>query len=160
MIRFPFVLSLLLAAAPLGAQTPAPVARQLPLSPALRPFDAHLTQYYADFNQRLRDIYFAPSDARAITLLSTATEEFGARRRGLRQQLQQLRATLGPAERQALAARLQSPDWTRPQQTILSSPAAAKLADRLRRNPALETAFQRFTAARLAELEPAAAAPR
>ncbi|MCC3159114.1 hypothetical protein LJ737_17870 [Hymenobacter sp. 15J16-1T3B] len=158
MTYVPLVLGLLLtpSAAPLPAQTPAttPAAAS---SAAGRAFEAHLAQYYADLNQRLRDIYFAPSDGRAITLLSTATEEFGARRRGLRQELQQLRTTLKPAERQALTARLQRPDWTQPQQAVLNSPAAAKLTERIRRNPALETAFQRFTDAQLAVLEPPAA---
>ncbi|GAB2960256.1 hypothetical protein GCM10027048_29850 [Hymenobacter coalescens] len=147
------LLGLLLGAtAPLTAQT-RPAASAAVATTA----EARVGQYYADLNQRLRDIYFAPSDGRAITLLSTATEEFEARRRALRQELAQLRPTLPPARWQALTAGHPSPEWTNEQQVILNSPAAAKLAERCRRDPALETALQRFTAARLEQLLPAAA---
>lgn len=149
---------LLLTARPLPAQTRPAAPRPVPAAnPALASCLARLDQYFADYQQRLSAAYFAPSDARATALLSTATEELAARRKGLRQELTQLRPRLNAAERQQLLAHLRDTTGQAARQRLLSSPAAAKLADRMRRNPALETAFQRFTDARLDVVEAPAA---
>ncbi|OON68991.1 hypothetical protein [Hymenobacter sp. CRA2] len=152
--------ALLLLATALHAQTKPTTPVPKPDLVAANTVEARVQQYYADLTQRLRAIYEAPGDGRAISLLSTATEEFGARRKALRLELAHLQPTLPAAERQALLKRLQQGPWRQEQQAILQTPAAAKIPDRTVRNPALETALQRFNDARLAELLPADAATR
>ncbi|WP_400193706.1 hypothetical protein [Hymenobacter sp. B81] len=134
------VFALLAWSRPVAAQAPAAALAAYRAS-----LEARVQQYYADLARRLREAYFASSDGRAIALLSTAVDEFGARRRALRQELGQLRPPLATAP---------DADWTREQQAVLSSPAAVKMAERAARNPALETALNRFNAAQLEVLVP------
>ncbi|GAB3834598.1 hypothetical protein [Hymenobacter jeollabukensis] len=130
---------LLLAATPLAAQSKTPLPTT-PLTTAGR-----VTQYYQDYLARLREVYFATGDPRATALLSTATEELSARRRGLRAELKAAgTATVAPP-----------PTWAPELAELLKTPQAAKFADRCRRNPALETAYQRFVDAGLDKLTPA-----
>ena|GEM_PF-6302151 len=148
---------LLLAAAllsttlPVAAQT-RPVARAGQQSATS--LDARLSQYGLDLTQRLREVYFAPGDGRAVALLSDAITEFTARKKGLLPEL----ARLSPAARQQALAQLQHSAATQDRQTLLTSPAAAKMAARRQRNPALDYAFRHFDEAQLTTLEPFKAA--
>ncbi|TGE22159.1 hypothetical protein E5K00_18090 [Hymenobacter aquaticus] len=135
------------AATVLPAQTkttPAPPA-------AVTSLQAHAAQYFADLSQRYREIYFAPSDGRAIALLSTAITEFGARRKGLAAEAEELKK-LPVNKQQPIRLSLQSPTWAKDQQALQASTAAAKMQARRQRNSALEAAFRRFEAAQLAVL--------
>lgn len=139
-------LPLLLTAPPLPAQTPRPSAQ----ARALTSPEARVAQYYQDYLTRLQAVYFAPGDPRATFLLSTATDELSARRKGLR-------AELAPVGKPAKpAATVPGPAWQQQLAELQKTPQAAKFLDRCRRNPALETAYQRFVDARLDELFPAA----
>ncbi|GAA4375963.1 hypothetical protein GCM10023186_09320 [Hymenobacter koreensis] len=105
-----------------------------------------MNQYYTDLTQRLREIYFAPSDGRAIALLSTTLQEMSARRKGLQTEMQQFSQNATAAGK--LAA------WQKEVQAVHGSTSAAKFPERFVRNPALESAYTRFMAARLEELNP------
>ncbi|PJJ54989.1 hypothetical protein [Hymenobacter chitinivorans] len=138
-------------AATLLAQT-KPAAGSQPTPPAVvTSLKAHAAQYFADLNQRQREIYFAPSDGRAIALLSTAITEFGARKKGLVAEAEELKK-LPVNMKMPVRLNLQSPTWAKDQQALLTSASAAKMKTRRQQNPALEAAFRRFDAAQLATL--------
>lgn len=103
-------------------------------------------QYHQDYLARLRAIFFAPGDPRATFLLSTATEELSARRRALRAELQ--------ASKAAPATVAPPPTWAQELAELHKTPQAVKFVDRCRRNPALETAYQRFLDTGLDKLAP------
>ncbi|MCB2378044.1 hypothetical protein LGH70_10655 [Hymenobacter sp. BT635] len=137
---------LLILASPLAAQR-KPAAMPTAAEQAATALSAHVQQYYTDLAQRLREVYFAPSDGRAIALLSTTITEFTARKKAL---LAEAAAVAKPP--------VASPTWAQHQQALLSSTAAAKMPARRQRNPALDNAFKRFNAAQLSSLEAAPAA--
>ncbi|RTQ50264.1 hypothetical protein EJV47_11600 [Hymenobacter gummosus] len=139
------VLSLLLAS-PAPAQTaPKPRAAQAATS------SERVAQYHRDYLERLRAAYFAPGDPRATALLSTATEELSARRKALRAEL-----TAALPGKTGLTIK-PTDSWRQELAALNKTPQAVKFFDRCRRNPALETAYQRFLDARLDELFPEAA---
>jgi hypothetical protein len=147
---------LLLIAGLLGAAMPALLAQSKPAAqPFTRPAagtsqEAHARQYFADLSQRQREIYFAPSDGRAIALISTTITEFTARKKGLLAEAAPLQDK--PAAQYTGKLPRQSPTWPQEQQALLTSAAGAKMAARRQRNPALEAAFRRFEAAQLTSL--------
>ncbi|UOQ53003.1 hypothetical protein [Hymenobacter cellulosivorans] len=108
--------------------------------------ESRISQYYADLQQRLREVYFAPSDGRAISLLSNLMTEFTARRKALIAEAQ-------PAGRSGLKP---TAAWMQEQQALLSSSNATKMAARRQQNLALDQAFKRFEAAQLPNLQPVA----
>lgn len=131
------------------AQTTA--GSQPPLPVEVTSLQAHANQYFTDLTQRQREIYFAPSDGRAIALLSNTITEFTARKKGLvaeAEELKKLPVTL----KQPKKLNLQSPTWAKDQQALLTSSAAAKMKTRRQKNPALDAAFRRFEAAQLPNL--------
>ena len=144
----------LLAGLLLAAPDPAPAQAQTrPATPAQpTSLDSRVHQYFTDLAQRLREVYRAPSDGRAIALLSSTITEFTARRKGLLPEVAQQGRTLSPAARAAAAARRQQA-----RQELPASPAAAKMSARRQRNPALDYAFRHFDEAQLTTL--AAPAP-
>lgn len=112
---------------------------------------AHAAQYFTDLTQRQREIYFAPSDGRAIALLSNTITEFVARKKGLVAEAEELKK-LPVTKKQPARLTLQSPSWAQDQQALLSSSAATKMKTRRQQNPALDAAFRRFDAAQLTNL--------
>lgn len=149
----PVLKPLLLATALLGATLPLAAQTR----PALRAaqqvdtsLDARLSQYGLDLTQRLRAVYFAPGDGRAVALLSDIITEFTARKKSLLPELERL----SPAARQQALAQLPHSAAAQDRETLLASPAAAKMAARRQRNPALEYAFRHFDEAQLTTLEP------
>lgn len=122
------------------AQLPRPTV-PLPVQTAL---DARVARYYQDYLERLRAVYFAPGDPRATALLSTATEELSARRRAVR-------AEAAGAVPTAVAPPAY---WAQTLAELHKTPQGVKFLDRCRRNPALETAYQRFLDAKLDQLAP------
>ncbi|GAA3954649.1 hypothetical protein [Hymenobacter algoricola] len=141
----------LLLTPPLWAQTRLAAGK-----PAPARFDAsvegRVNQYFTDLNQRLREVYRAPSDGRAIALLSSTITEFTARKKSLLPEAGQLYKSLSAADRQKARTRLQTSAWTTDLQAILASSAATQMTGRRQRNPALEYAFRRFDEAQLTSL--------
>ncbi|WP_345071328.1 hypothetical protein [Hymenobacter fastidiosus] len=75
---------MLCTAAPLAAQTKPTAPGTSAAAPRIDlSREARESQYFADLSQRLREVYRAPGDGRAIALLSHAITEFQARRKGL-----------------------------------------------------------------------------
>jgi hypothetical protein len=139
---------LLTPAATLHAQTkPAPSAR---INSSV---EGRIGQYFTDLNQRLREVYRAPSDGRAISLLSTLITEFTARKKGLLPEAERYYHGLSAADKQQARTRLQTAAWVTDLQAILTSSNATKMADRRQKNPALEYAFRRFDQAQLTSLD-------
>lgn len=132
---------------------PAPASPTRPINQPATPttLPGRATQYYRDYLERLRAVFFASGDPRATFLLSTATEELSARRRALRAELKA--AGSAPATLAAPQA------WHAELAELHKTPQAVKFLDRCRRNPALETAYQRFLDAGLTELAPPATPP-
>jgi hypothetical protein len=141
-------LALTWPAAPLIAQTTPPSKSQSSAASVTTTTESRVNQYFTDLTQRLRDVYFAPSDARAIALLSTGTTEFGARKKALLTEI----ARANASERKALTQQLRNSAWQKEIEAIQNSTAATKLAEHSARNPTLQMALQRFTDAQITDL--------
>ena len=128
-------LLLLLPALLLGFAHPAP-AQTHPAAPAATSPEARQARYLLDLTQQLREVYQAPSDGRAISLLSNIITEFTARKKALLAEAQAVRPP-----RPLATGRVEPP-----------TDGAAKMAARRRRNPALEYTFRRFDQAQLTTL--------
>ncbi|TGE19354.1 hypothetical protein [Hymenobacter elongatus] len=143
-----FAASVFCAAAPLAAQTQTASPGKLVAAPRIdSSLEARENQYFADLSQRLREVYQASGDGRAIALLSHTITEFRARKKGLLAEA----ALLGPIRS---APRQPPAIWVQTREALLASPAAAKMPARRQRNPALEYAFRRFDEAQLTTLNP------
>ncbi|KAA9338408.1 hypothetical protein F0P96_06115 [Hymenobacter busanensis] len=149
-----FALAALLAVAAPGAAS----AQTKPAAASPTSLEARVGQYYTDLTQRLREIYYAPSDGRAIAFISSTTQEMGARRKALRAELAQ-RPASAKATNPAASPLASVATQRQAIEELNSSPAAAKFTERFGRNPALELAYKRLIEANLAELNPAPPRP-
>ncbi|UOQ72214.1 hypothetical protein [Hymenobacter cellulosilyticus] len=92
--------------------------------------------------RQLREIYFEPSDTRAVTLIETALQEIPA----LNQRLSHYTASLPREQQQVLAQRLRQQPWQIELQTLMRSPQFRNFDARAAKNPDLKAATERLRA--------------
>ncbi|MCB2407364.1 LysM peptidoglycan-binding domain-containing protein [Hymenobacter lucidus] len=127
-----------LLSAPVAAQAqqPAPVA-------ALSEDSVRVMSGLVQTSVRqLRQIYFEPSDARAVQLIETALQEIPT----LNQRLSHYTASLPREQQQVLAQRLRQQPWQIELQTLMRSPQFKGFDARAAKNPDLKAAAERLHA--------------
>jgi hypothetical protein len=92
--------------------------------------------------RQLREIYFEPSDTRAVELIETALQDIPA----LNQRLSHYTASLAREQQQVLAQRLRQQPWQIELQTLMRSPQFKNFDARAAKNPDLKAATERLRA--------------